>query len=159
MAMGIEIERKFLIENDNWRCLAKGVHYRQGYLSKRKERIVRIRTVNGKGYLTIKGETQGAKRVEYEYEIPEQDCIEMLAMLEKHTAKQVIEKKRYIIKYKGHIWEIDEFFGGNQGLIVAEIELEFEEQQFEKPDWVGKEVTYDPRYFNSNLINHPYKKW
>ncbi len=157
--MGIEIERKFLLANDEWRRQATGVSYRQGYLSRDKGRIVRLRTVKDKGYLTIKGEVKGLTRVEYEYEIPRQDCIEILAIVEKLTEKPIIEKKRYIIEHRGFTWEIDEFSGENQGLIVAEIELDFEEQKFEKPDWVGKEVTDDPRYYNSNLINHPYTKW
>ncbi len=154
--MAKEIERKFLVKGDAWRALAKGTQYRQGYLNSVKERTVRIRTVGDKAFLTIKGLTVGATRSEYEYEIPMADCN---AMLDTLAEKPIIEKKRYKIPYEGLTWEIDEFFGENQGLIVAEVELQSEDQQFKKPDWVGAEVTGDPRYFNANLISHPYTKW
>ena len=154
--MGKEIERKFLVRGDAWRSLAKGTAYRQGYLNSAKERTVRIRTIDGRAFLTIKGLTMGATRAEYEYEIPVADCD---AMLDALAEKPVIEKKRYKVPFAGLTWEVDEFFGDNAGLIVAEVELEGEMQIFEKPEWVGEEVTADPRYFNSNLIKHPYGKW
>ena len=154
--MGIEIERKFLIKNNSWRSLAQGTQYRQGYLNSAKERIVRVRTIDDKGFLTIKGITTGATRVEYEYEIPHADAS---AMLDDLCEKPLIEKNRYKIAINGLTWEVDEFFGENQGLIVAEVELESEDQPFEKPEWIGEEVTGDPRYFNSNLIQNPYLKW
>ncbi|MDA3917790.1 MAG: CYTH domain-containing protein [Deltaproteobacteria bacterium] len=154
--MGIEIERKFLLKNDVWRDLAEGVYYRQGYLNSARERTVRVRTINGKGFLTIKGVADGATRLEFEYEIPKDECNIMLDDL---AEKPVIEKNRYKVDYKGLVWEIDEFFGENRGLIVAELELESEDQKFEIPEWIGEEVTDDSRYFNSNLINHPYTKW
>ncbi len=154
--MGIEIERKFLIKDDAWRALAKGTQYRQGYLNSTKERTVRVRTINDKGFLTIKGISTGATRAEYEYEIPHAETV---AMLDELCEKPLIEKNRYKIAFEGLIWEIDEFFGENQGLIVAEVELESEDQQFEKPEWVGDEVTGDPKYFNSNLILNPFAKW
>lgn len=154
--MGKEIERKFLVKGDEFRKLAEGVMYRQGYLNNAKERTVRIRTVGDKAFLTIKGITVGATRVEYEYEIPLKDCNFMLDNL---AEKPLIEKKRYKIPMDGFIWEIDEFFGANNGLIVAEIELQSEDQKFPKPDWIGGEVTGDPRYFNSNLIKNPYENW
>ncbi len=154
--MGIEIERKFLLKNDVWRDLAEGVYYRQGYLNSARERTVRVRTINEKGFLTIKGVADGATRLEFEYEIPKDECNIMLDDL---AEKPVIEKNRYKVDYKGFVWEIDEFFGENRGLIVAELELESEDQKFEIPEWIGEEVTGDPRYFNSNLINHPYTKW
>ncbi len=154
--MGKEIERKFLLIGDAWRSLAEGKRYRQGYLNSTKERIVRVRTIGDRGFLTIKGVTTGATRVEYEYDIPEKDAAEMLDDL---CEKPIIEKNRYKIDYAGFIWEVDEFFGENMGLIVAEIELESEDQHFDKPAWVGDEVTGDPRYFNSNLIINPYIKW
>ncbi|MCP4746964.1 MAG: CYTH domain-containing protein [Desulfobacteraceae bacterium] len=154
--MGTEIERKFLLQNDDWRCLAKGITYRQGYLNSVKERVVRVRTIGGKGFLTIKGITTGATRAEYEYPIPEQDAT---AMLHDLCEKPIIEKKRYKIGFAGLTWEVDEFFGENQGLIVAEVELESEQQQFEKPPWIGEEVTGDPKYFNSSLIINPFTKW
>ena len=154
--MGIEIERKFLLKNDVWRDFAEGVYYRQGYLNSTSERTVRVRTINEKGFLTIKGVADGATRLEFEYEIPKDECNIMLDDL---AEKPVIEKNRYKVYYKGLVWEIDEFFGENRGLIVAEVELESEDQKFEIPEWVGEEVTGDSRYFNSNLINHPYTKW
>jgi CYTH domain-containing protein len=154
--MGKEIERKFLIQSDSWRALAKGTKYRQGYLNSAKERVVRVRTIDDKGFLTIKGITTGASRVEYEYEIPESEA---KAMLDELCEKPLIEKNRYKIEYRGFIWEVDEFFGENQGLVVAEVELESEDQSYEKPDWTGEEVTGDPKYFNSNLIQNPYLKW
>jgi CYTH domain-containing protein len=106
--------------------------------------------------LTVKGITTGASRPEYEYEIPVTDADEMLDEL---CERYLIEKKRYKIEYKGFIWEVDEFFGENQGLIVAEVELENEDQSYEKPEWIGDEVTGDPKYFNSNLVKDPYLKW
>jgi CYTH domain-containing protein len=154
--MGTEIERKFLLVGNAWRALAKGTNYRQGYLSSTKERVVRVRTINDKGYLTIKGITTGATRVEYEYDIPENDAT---AMLDDLCEKPIIEKNRYKIDFAGFVWEVDEFFGENQGLIVAEVELESEDQAFEKPEWIGEEVTGDPKYFNSNLILNPFTKW
>ncbi|MCX5839369.1 MAG: CYTH domain-containing protein [Deltaproteobacteria bacterium] len=154
--MAKEIERKFLIKGDAWRSLAKGTSYRQGYLNSAKERTVRIRTIDEKAFLTIKGLTVGATRSEYEYEIPLADCN---AMLDALAEKPIIEKKRYKVPLDGLTWEVDEFFGENAGLIVAEVELESEGQAFGKPAWVGEEVTADPRYFNSNLIKHPFTKW
>ena len=146
--MAHEIERKFLITGEAWRELAKGTAYRQGYLSTVKERTVRVRTIDDKGFLTIKGITVGATRAEYEYEIPAGDANEMLDDL---CEQPIIEKKRYKVPLDGFIWEIDEFGGVNEGLIVAEIELESEDQEFNKPDWIGDEVSGDPRYFNSNF--------
>mgnify|MGYP001462870945 FL=1 len=154
--MAQEIERKFLITGEAWRELAKGTAYRQGYLSTVKERTVRVRTIDDKGFLTIKGITVGATRAEYEYEIPAGDANEMLDDL---CEQPIIEKKRYKVPLDGFIWEIDEFGGVNEGLIVAEIELESEDQKFNKPDWIGDEVSGDPRYFNSNLIANPFTTW
>ena len=154
--MAKEIERKFLVIGNKWRELAKGTHYRQGYLNSIKERTVRIRTINDKAYLTVKGPTVGVTRMEFEYEIPYNDCVEMLDNL---AEKPIIEKTRYKIKADNLVWEIDEFFGVNEGLIVAEVELQSEEQKFEKPEWIGEEISGDPRYFNSNLVNNPYTTW
>lgn len=154
--MGIEIEKKFLLTGKEWKQLATGTAYRQGYLNSAKERTVRVRTINDQGFLTIKGVSVGATRLEYEYEIPLEDANELLDEL---CEKPLIEKNRYKVNFSGFTWEIDEFFGENDGLIVAEIELESEDQAFDKPDWVGEEVTGDSRYFNSNLINNPYSKW
>ncbi len=152
--MGIEIERKFRVKKDTWRNV-KGTRYCQGYLNSAKERNVRVRTMEDKAYLTIKGIAIGASRMEFEYEIPLQDANELLGICE----KPLIEKTRYKVLEGGFIWEVDEFFRENQGLIVAEVELESEDQEFPKPDWVGEEVTGDPRYFNSNLIKNPYTNW
>ena len=152
--MAKEIERKFLVKAGAWRN-EKGTQYRQGYLNTKKERVVRVRTIDDKGFLTIKGLTVGASRLEFEYEIPRQDADRLLDLCE----KPLIEKRRYKVVEGEFVWEIDEFFGENQGLIVAEVELESEDQQFPRPDWVGEEVTGDPRYFNSNLIKKPFKMW
>ncbi|MBC8430920.1 MAG: CYTH domain-containing protein [Desulfobacterales bacterium] len=153
--MALEIERKFLVNNSAWRK-EQGVMYRQGYLNSIKERTVRVRIIGDKGYLTVKGISRGAVRAEYEYEIP---GVEAEAMLDDLCEKPLIEKMRCKIAYKGFVWEVDEFCGENQGLIVAEVELESEDQKFEKPEWIGEEVTGDPRYFNANLIHHPYCRW
>ncbi|MGD9056126.1 MAG: CYTH domain-containing protein [Desulfobacterales bacterium] len=152
--MAKEIERKFRVKEGYWRS-AKGTTYRQGYLNSVKERVVRVRIINDRGYLTIKGLTVGATRLEFEYEIPRRDAEQLLDICE----KPLIEKTRFKVEEGGFIWEIDEFFGENQGLIVAEVELESEDQDFPRPDWVLEEVTGDPRYFNSNLIRKPYKMW
>jgi len=154
--MATEIERKYLVKNTDWKALAKGTVYRQGYLSTVKERTVRVRTIDDNGYLTVKGITVGATRVEYEYEIP---AAEANSMLDDLCERPIIEKKRYVIDYEGLTWEVDEFNGENEGLIVAEVELSDENQTIALPDWIGEEVTGDPRYFNSNLIKHPYSKW
>lgn len=154
--MAKEIERKFLVTSDAWRALAKGTHYKQGYLNSVKERTVRIRTIDDKAFLTIKGITVGITRQEYEYEIPHADCD---AMLENLAEKPIIEKARYKIQHESLVWEVDEFFGVNEGLIVAEVELSSEDQVFNKPTWIGEEISSDPRYFNSNLVANPYSTW
>ena len=154
--MAKEIERKFLVKGDAWRALAQGTHYRQGYLNSVKERTVRIRTINEKAFLTIKGPTIGVTRQEYEYETPHADCVQMLEHL---AEKPIIEKNRYKIPHEGLIWEIDELLGVNAGLIVAEVELSDENQVFNKPEWIGEEISADPRYFNSNLVKNPYTTW
>ncbi len=154
--MGKEIERKFLVKGEAWKKMAQGVMYRQGYLSTVKERVVRVRTIDDKGYLTIKGISKGISRLEFEYEIPLEDANKMLDEL---CERPLIEKARYKIEYSGLIWEVDEFFGDNEGLTLAEVELSDENQQIELPEWIGEEVSGDPRYFNSNLIKHPFKEW
>jgi CYTH domain-containing protein len=154
--MSTEIERKYLVKGDGWRALAEGVHYRQGYLNSAKERTVRVRSTGDKAYLTVKGLTVGATRSEYEYEIPVADGNAMLDTLAEHP---VLEKKRYRIPHGGFIIEVDEFLGENAGLVVAEVELKSEGQTFDKPAWLGKEVTGDPKYYNANLIKHPYSQW
>ncbi len=155
--MAIEIERKFLVINQQWRSQADpGQLYRQGYLPTQAGTTVRIRTVGEQGYLTIKGLSSGISRAEYEYAIPVQDAQEMLDTL-CHAA--LIEKKRYRLICNDLLWEIDEFLGANQGLILAEVELHSENQTVELPDWVGQEVSEDARYFNANLVKVPYGQW
>jgi len=151
-----EIERKYLVVGDAWRALGSGTTYRQGYLSTVKERTVRVRVVGDRGTLTIKGLTVGATRTEYEYDIPVDDANHMLDDL---CEQPVIDKTRFIVEYAGLTWEIDEFAGANAGLIVAEVELDSEDQAIELPDWIGEEVSHDPRFFNANLIAHPYTAW
>ena len=151
-----EIERKFLVIGTAWQSLAQGVVYRQGYLSTVKERTVRVRTIGSQGFLTIKGVSVGASRLEYEYEIPHADAEELLDNL---CERPLIEKSRYKIDFQNLIWEVDLFAGVNQGLVVAEVELQSESQSFVKPHWVGEEVTHDPRYFNANLIAKPFSVW
>ena len=154
--MAKEIERKYLVVGDAWRSLAVGTVFRQGYLSTVKERTVRVRVAGDRGYLTIKGITVGAVRSEFEYEIPRADADQMLDEL---CEQPLIEKTRHEIEAGDLTWEIDEFAGVNEGLIVAEVELEDEAQEIALPDWSGAEVTNDPRYFNSNLIAHPFSEW
>jgi adenylate cyclase len=151
-----EIERKYRVMGDGWRAHGAGVPYRQGYLSTVAERAVRVRLVRDKGWLTIKGITVGATRAEYEYEIPANEASEMLDNL---CERPLIEKTRYRIEYQGLTWEVDEFDGDNAGLIIAEVELDEEQQAIVLPDWVGEEVTGDPRFYNSNLIANPYTTW
>ncbi len=154
--MALEIERKFLVVGDAWRALAEGVVYRQGYLSTDADRTLRVRTVGPKGYLTVKGITVGATRTEFEYEIPVADAD---AMLDELCLRPLIEKTRHRIEFDGLVWEVDVFAGDNHGLVVAEVELAREDQAFRLPDWIGEEVTDDPRYYNANLVAHPYKDW
>lgn len=154
--MNQEIERKFLVNGDRWRDLATGIHYRQGYLQRTKEKTVRVRIAGEKAFLTIKGQTIGIGRLEFEYPIPVADAVEML---EKLGDRPQIEKKRYRIPVENFVWEVDEFFGENQGLIMAEIELQSEDQAFLKPDWIGVEVTHASRYYNANLVSYPYSQW
>ena len=154
--MGEEIERKFLVLGDLWRETAEGTRYRQGFLSTEPERTVRVRVAGPRGSSTVKGKNVGARRAEFEYEIPMADAEQMLDTLCK---RPLIEKVRYTLAIGPHTWEIDVFEGDNAGLVVAEIELSREDEAFEKPDWVGNEVTDDPRYFNSNLVANPYRTW
>ncbi|KNY28252.1 CYTH domain-containing protein [Pseudobacteroides cellulosolvens] len=154
--MGSEIERKFLTQSNNYRNISEGVPYMQGYICSGKGKVVRVRVAGTKGYITIKGPHKGIKRAEYEYEIPLDDAKEMLENL---CSKPLIEKDRFKVNYEGFVWEIDEFHGENEGLVVAEIELTDENQHFTTPEWIGKEVTGDSKYYNSSLIKNPYSKW
>lgn len=156
--MATEIERKFLIADAGWKQAAAtgGVSYRQGYLSASVERTVRVRVAGDKGFITVKGRSSGISRAEFEYEIPLADAQTMLDTL---CLKPLIEKLRYQVEFAGHLWEIDEFLGDNEGLVVAEVELRDAAESVQLPSWAGREVSDDPRYFNSNLISHPYRMW
>jgi len=155
--MGREIERKFLIDQQKWDSLNKpaGKLLRQGYLLSDKNKTVRVRATEAKGFLTIKGLTVGATRLEYEYEIPLSEAVELLDQF----AESELSKTRYEITHGGKTWEVDVFSGHNEGLIVAEIELESETETFSLPDWVSHEVTEEEKYYNSNLTVNPYKDW
>ncbi len=153
--MGIEIERKYIVTNDNWRSLGVPVHYVQGYLVSDNIRTVRVRIAGDNGYLTIKGKSNGFSRAEFEYPVPSTDAKEMLKL----CTIPVIEKYRTKVLYGGKIWEIDEFEGQNKGLILAEIEILSEDEEFVIPPWIGEEVTGDFRYFNSSLAVCPFKNW
>nr|WP_314539999.1 CYTH domain-containing protein [uncultured Massilia sp.] len=154
--MGIEIERKFLPAGDGWRGLGTPTLMRQGYLAADAVRTVRVRIEGERAVITVKGKTTGASRGEWEYPIPVPDAAELLDGL---CEQPLVEKVRHRIEHAGHVWEVDEFLGLNAGLVVAEIELASEDEAFEKPDWIGKEVTGDKRYYNSSLIRHPYADW
>lgn len=159
--MGVEIERKFLLKNEGWRLDPAGrpwpgTLYRQGYLSRNPACIVRLRLEGEAAFITVKGASKGARRSEYQYPIPAADCA---AMLEELADKPLIEKTRYKVEFGGLTWEIDEFHGANAGLLVAEVELEDEEQALELPPWAGAEVTADGRYANAALVKNPYCNW
>ena len=157
--MALEIERKFLVA-ENWQPDRKGSVVRQGYLPQKEGSpfTVRVRRTDDRAYLCIKGRNTGVTRAEYEYQIPVADAEELLAMLEK-GGENFIDKTRYVVPYEGHEWEVDIFAGQNEGLRVAEIELTSEDEEFKKPEWIGEEVSGDPRYYNANLIDYPYCKW
>ncbi|MEK0451256.1 MAG: hypothetical protein RL088_3524 [Verrucomicrobiota bacterium] len=152
--MALEIERKFLTSGEGWRN-GEGVLIRQGYLSREPSRTVRIRLAGERGWITIKGITSGATRAEFEYEIPATDARSLLTLCE----PPLLEKRRHRIKHGNHWWDVDEFLGDNAGLVVAEVELAAEDEPFERPPWLGAEVTSDRRYFNSNIAQCPYRKW
>jgi CYTH domain-containing protein len=155
--MGIEIERKFLVIKEKWNRVAKEKKsfYRQGYIVSDPEKTIRIRLTDTAGYITIKGLSVGALRPEFEYPVPKEDAEQLLD----NFCKSEISKVRYFITHDNKLWEIDEFVGDNEGLIVAEIELLSEDEPFSLPDWIDKEVTADKRYSNSNLSVNPYKSW
>lgn len=155
--MGIEIERKYLVDKEIWPGTVKDDRHliRQGYILNNADKTVRIRLYDNKGYITIKGLSTGASRPEFEYEIPEEDAKELLD----NFCTSRISKIRNKILYKGKVWEVDEFLDDNAGLIVAEIELLGEDEEFDLPDWIAKEVTGEEKYYNSNLSQHPYKDW
>lgn len=155
--MGIEIERKFLLTSNSWRrSVRKSSKFRQGYLSQSGDASVRVRSDTKQGWINIKSIALGPKRQEFEYEIPVSDANQMLNTL---ARQPLIEKIRHLTEVGSHTWEIDEFEGENTGLIVAEIELSKIEEHFERPAWIGAEVTMDARYYNTYLAKKPYKSW
>jgi adenylate cyclase len=155
--MAVEIERKFLVASDSWKAQVESESsLKQGYLSAEEALSVRVRIAKGKGQLTIKGGTSGISRSEYEYDIPLDDAQEMIANL---VSGSVIDKTRYKVRCGDHLWDLDVFHGDNQGLVMAEVELASESEAFLMPDWAGQEVSDDPRYYNANLITHPFCDW
>ncbi|HEB85923.1 MAG TPA: CYTH domain-containing protein [Gammaproteobacteria bacterium] len=155
--MGIEIEKKFLLRNSDWRQHADaGTLFKQGYLVGSEKSSVRVRIEGDKANINIKSATLGVRRQEFEYPIPLEDAQILLGTL---CQKPLIEKTRYHVPYAGHVWEIDVFEGDNTGLVVAEIELADEEEVFARPDWLGEEVSEDPRYYNVSLVKHPFCDW
>lgn len=155
--MATEIERKFLVRDDRWReQAAPGVRLMQGYLASTPAVTVRARLEGERGVLTIKGATRGIRRSEFEYPIPAADAKAMLSEL---AATGIIEKTRYPVRCGPHTWELDVFAGDNAGLVVAELELSREDEPFERPSWLGDEVSDDPRYYNANLARQPFTHW
>lgn len=151
-----EIERKFLLKNDQWRSMLQASRaIRQGYLCGNDRSSVRVRVDGDRANLNVKSATLGIERLEFEYSIPVEQAEVMLSEL----AGQVIAKTRHEVWHQGHLWEIDEFAGENSGLIVAEVELGGSDETFERPDWLGDEISDDPRYYNTELARHPYSRW
>lgn len=154
--MGIEIERKFLVASDAWRAgVSRSTRFSQGYLSRDPARTVRVRVAGEQAFLTIKGATLGAARAEFEYAVPVADARALLAICD----GPVVEKVRSLCPYEGMTWEVDEFLGANAGLVLAEIELDAEDQPFVRPPWLGAEVTGDARFVNANLAVRPFTSW
>lgn len=151
-----EIERKFLVKGDFMPFVTSSTRIEQGYVAKSEQLTLRIRTRNEQGYLTIKGRTneKGMSRSEWEYEIPVEEARELLKF-----SRGTISKTRYLVPVGDHTFEVDEFYGENEGLVVAEVELQDENEEYPRPDWLGEEVTGDRRYYNSQLLKHPYTQW
>lgn len=154
--MAKEIERKFLVKDQGYRSGTRPLYIHQGFISTDKEKVVRVRIYGTRGFIALKGSNAGIIRTEYEYEIPVEDAHEILRDL---CLKPTIEKFRYEVEYAGHTWEVDEFMKENSGLVIAEIELGSEDEPFEKPPWLGEEVSGDPRYYNVNLVEKPFRNW
>ena len=153
--MSVEIERRFIVAGDTWRGLAPGVKYRQGYLSANKSSSVRVRVVGSQAWLTLKSNINNVRRHEFEYPVPIADAQTIMTTM----CQMVVEKLRHRIEYAGFVWEVDEFYGNNAGLVLAEIELTEENSCFDKPSWIGQEVTEDSRYTNAYLSQTPYDRW
>ena len=154
--MAVEIERKFLVNTIPTQQINRSKKVKQGYMVNDEHQVVRVRSMDSDHFLTIKSNTRGLSRLEFEYQIPKEDAMDMFKHL---CGPSIIEKTRHYIETPNHIWEVDEFHGKNKGLIVAEIELKSEDEQFDIPDWVDDEVSDDPRYYNMNLITNPYENW
>ena len=154
--MGKEIERKYAVDTAAWKPQGAGIHFKQGYLNSQKERVVRVRIEGDRAKLTVKGPSIGVTRSEFEYAIPVEDAALLLDNL---CEQPLIDKHRHKEIHGGKTWEIDVFHGDNEGLVVAEIELASEDEKFEAPAWAVREVSSDPRYFNSNLLKHPFRNW
>ena len=154
--MAIEIERKFLVKERPFAMAKRSLKINQGYILNEKRKVIRVREKGYDYFLTIKGNNIGISRLEYDFPISKDDAKELIIHFCKTT---LIEKTRHYVEHKGHTWEVDEFHGTNDGLIVAEIELESEDEKFEIPNWIGQEVTQDERYYNMNLAVHPYTSW
>lgn len=155
--MATEIERKFLVRDESWRDDADdGTFYRQGYLSSGGSCSIRVRVAGNLAYLSIKSASPGISRAEFDYAIPLPDAESILKDL---CVRPPIEKTRYLVRYRGHVWEIDVFAAENAGLVLAEIELKHVDERFERPVWIGEEVSEDERYYNAYLAEHPYRHW
>ena len=154
--MPVEIERKFLVNTIPTQQINRSKKVKQGYMVNDEHQVVRVRSMDSDHFLTIKSNTRGLSRLEFEYQIHQRDALDMFKHL---CGPSIIEKTRHYIEFQGHTWEVDEFHGRNQGLVVAEIELKFEDEKFEIPGWVSDEVSHDPRYYNMNLITNPYDNW
>jgi adenylate cyclase len=154
--MPLEIERKFIVDTDRLSLSGSGKRYRQGYLPAAGKTSVRVRICDDAAWLTLKGETVGASRLEFEYSIPVEDAEHILESL---CEGSIIDKTRHLLDHAGHTWEVDVFTGDNAGLVIAEVELQSEDEAVELPDWAVEEVTRDARYYNANLVREPYCNW
>jgi adenylate cyclase len=154
--MPLEIERKFIVDTDRLSLSGSGKRYRQGYLPAAGKTSVRVRICDDAAWLTLKGETVGASRLEFEYSIPVEDAEHILESL---CEGSIIDKTRHLLDHAGHTWEVDVFTGDNAGLVIAEVELQSEDEAVELPGWAVEEVTRDARYYNANLVREPYCNW
>ena len=155
--MAIEIERKFLLASDDWRRdIERSIDMRQGYFCNTDRASLRVRIEDERARIGIKSMTHAIRRIEYDYPVPVEEAE---VMLERMCQPSIVLKTRHLVRHAGHLWEIDEFHGDNAGLIVAEIELQDENEVFERPAWLGREVSDDPRYLNFALARHPFCEW
>ena len=155
--MAVEIERKYLVKSMDWKVMANaGTRFMQGYMANTEKVAIRVRVAGEQAWLTLKSASAGISRLEFEYSLPVADAMQML---NEFCLGQVIQKTRYRLPLDGHVWEIDVFHGANEGLVLAEIELENEQESFTLPDWIGTEVSGDKRYYNSYLSQTPYRNW